>query len=280
MESGLLRPLLGLIAVAAVAEPVLAQESPPGRPVNEGWGLSLGAGTLVSPTYEGDNSSRVSILPSIQLSYGDEFFASVENGVGYRVINSPTLRAGPIGRIKFSRDEDGNGPFGVAGEDTDDLRGLGEVDTTFELGGFVEYDIGPITLGAEARKAVSGHDGAVLELDAKWSGTNFAFGPPIIWSAGPRLKIVDDTYTQAYFGVSASQSLASGLPQFQAGGGLYSYGVGATAIIPLDGDSTWTAVVFAGYDRLTGDAADNPLVQLRGSEDQASLGVFLSYRAF
>lgn len=280
MESVLLRPLLGLIAVAAVAEPALAQESPRGRPVNEGWGLSLGAGTLVSPTYEGDDSYRVSILPSIQLSYGDEFFASVENGVGYRVINSPTLRAGPIGRIKFSRDEDGDGPFGVAGDDTDDLRGLGEIDTTFEVGGFIEYDVGPVTLGAEARKAVSGHDGSVLELDAKWSGTDFTFGPPVIWSAGPRLKIVDDTYNQAYFGVTATQSLASGLPQFDAGGGLYSYGVGATAIIPLDRDSTWTAVVFAGYDRLTGDAADNPLVQLRGSEDQASLGVFLSYRAF
>jgi len=39
-------------------------------------------------------------------------------------------------------------------------------------------------------------------------------------------------------------------------------------------------VLVAGYDRLTGDAADNPLVQLRGSEDQASLGIFLSYRAF
>ena len=35
-----------------------------------------------------------------------------------------------------------------------------------------------------------------------------------------------------------------------------------------------------GYDRLEGDAADNPLVQLRGSEDQASIGVFVSYRFF
>ena len=275
-----------LLAVAGVSNAALAQENPiaapagSGRPVNEGWGLTLGAGGLVSPSYDGDDTYRTSLLPSIQLTYGDDFFASVEGGVGYRAINTQTLRAGPIGRIKFSRGSDGDQPFAITGNDTTDLVGLGDIDTTFELGGFVEYDLGPITLGAEARKAMSGHDGAVLDLEAKWSGTNFAFGPPIIWSAGPRLKIVDDTYNQAYFGVSASQSLASGLPQFAAGGGLYSYGVGATAIIPLDREGAWTAVMFAGYDRLTGDAADNPLVQLRGSEDQASLGLFVSYRAF
>jgi len=39
-------------------------------------------------------------------------------------------------------------------------------------------------------------------------------------------------------------------------------------------DAAWKANV------LTGDAADNPLVQLRGSEDQATLGLFVSYRLF
>lgn len=275
-----------LLAVVGISQSALAQENPiaapanSGRPVSEGWGLTLGAGSILSPSYGGDDTYRASILPSIQLTFGDDFFASIEGGVGYRAINTQPLRAGPIGRIKFSRDADGGQPFAVTGSDTTDLVGLGDVDTSFELGGFVAYDLGPVTLGAEARKAVSGHGGAVLDLEAKWSGANFAFGPPVIWSAGPRLRIVDDTYNQAYFGVSASQSLASGLPQFVAGGGVYSYGVGATAIVPLDREGTWTAVMFAGYDRLTGDAADNPLVRLRGSEDQASLGLFVSYRAF
>jgi outer membrane protein len=102
----------------------------------------------------------------------------------------------------------------------------------------------------------------------------------VIWSVGPRAKLVDDSYNSAYFSVDAAQSVASGLPVFEAGGGLHSYGIGATAIIPLTTDNTWSAVVVAGYDRLEGDAADNPLVQLRGSEDQASIGVFVSYRFF
>lgn len=265
--------LVLLIAALGVSERAIAQE-----PANDGWGLTLGAGGLMAPTYEGDDSYRLSILPNIQVTYGDDFFASVQEGVGYRVINDDTLRAGPIGRLKFSRGEDGDQPFAVTGEDTTDLRGLGEVDTTFELGGFVEYEIGGVTLGAEARKAVSGHDGAVLDLDASWSGRSMAFGPPLIWSFGPRVRVVDDTYTQAYFGVTPAQSVAAGLPVYTAGSGVYSYSLGGTAILPID--DRWTMVAFASYEKLTGDAADSPLVQLRGSEDQATLGVFVSYRAF
>lgn len=265
---------LAVVVFVLCGAPALAQE----RPVNEGWGVTVGAGGLVAPTYEGDDSYRVSILPNIQVTYGDTFFASVQEGVGYRVVNSDTLRAGPIARLRFSRDEDGDQPFAVTGDDSTDLIGLGDVDTSFELGGFVDYELGAITFSAEARKAVTGHDGLVADVGARWSGRSMAFGPPVIWSIGPRAKIVDDSFNAAYFGVTGAQSLASGLPVYTADGGLHSYGVGATAIIPIDRLNRWTAIAFAGYDRLTGDAAESPLVQLRGAEDQATLGVFVSYR--
>ena len=261
-----------LMAVACC--PAFAQE----RTADDGWGLIVGAGAMHSPTYEGDDDTRLSILPNIQVSYGDRFFASVQEGIGHRVIKDPGFEAGPIMRVKFSRDEDGDQPFAINGDDTTDLIGLGDVDTSIELGGFVAYDIGPVTLSAEARQAVTGHEGFVADLGVKWSGRSFLFGPPVIWSVGPRAKLVDESYNAAYFGVTPAQSLASGLPVFEAEGGLHSYGIGATAIVPFTDE--WSAVIVAGYDRLEGDAADNPLVQLRGSEDQASIGVFLSYKFF
>ena len=271
-----MRRVLTTTLLAAVCCPAFAQE----RTADDGWGLTVGAGALHSPTYEGDDESRLSILPNIQVSYGDRFFASVQEGIGYRVIKDPGFEAGPIMRVKFSRDEDGDQAFAINGDDTTDLIGLGDVDTSIELGGFLASEIGPVTFSAEARQAVTGHEGLVADLGVKWSGRAFLFGPPVIWSVGPRAKLVDDSYNSAYFSVDAAQSVASGLPVFEAGGGLHSYGIGATAIIPLTTDNTWSAVVVAGYDRLEGDAADNPLVQLRGSEDQASIGVFLSYRFF
>jgi outer membrane protein len=262
--------------LAVIAAPAFAQE----RPANEGWGLTVGVGGLLAPTYEGDDEHRLSILPNIQVTYGDTFLASVQEGIGYRVINTDTLRAGPIARIRFSRDEDGDQPFAVTGDNSADLGGLGDVDTSIELGGFVDYEIGDITLSAEARQAATGHEGLVADLGARWSGRSMMFGPPVIWSVGPRVRLVDENFNAAYFGVTAAQSLASGLPVYAADGGLHSYGLGATAIIPFDRDNRWTAVVFAGYDRLEGDAAASPLVQQRGSEDQATLGVFLSYKLF
>ena len=254
--------------------PAFAQD----RSADDGWGLTVGAGALQSPTYEGDDEARLSILPNIQVSYGDRFFASVQEGIGYRVLKEPGLEAGPIMRVKFSRDEDGDQPFAVSGDDTTDLAGLGDVDTSIEVGGFLAYGIGPVTLSAEARQAVTGHEGFVADLGVKWSSRSFLFGPPVIWSVGPRARLVDENYNAAYFSVDSAQSVASGLPVFDAEGGLHSYGIGATAIVPFTDE--WSAVIVAGYDRLEGDAADNPLVQQRGSEDQASVGVFLSYRFF
>ncbi len=267
-----MRPAVVLFALCGV--PALAQE----RPANDGWTLTVGAGGLATPTYEGDNTYRLSILPNIQITYADTFFASVQEGVGYRVINTDTLRAGPIARVRFSRDDDGDQPFAVTGDDSTDLIGLGDVDTSVELGGFVDYEFAGITFSAEARKAITGHKGFVADVGARWSGRSMAFGPPVIWTIGPRARLVDDSFTTAYFGVTSTQSLASGLPVYEAGGGLYSYGIGATAIIPIDRENRWTAVAFAGYDRLAGDTAGSPLVQIRGTEDQATIGIFVSYR--
>jgi outer membrane protein len=87
---------------------------------------------------------------------------------------------------------------------------------------------------------------------------------------------VDDRYNTAYFGVTAQQAIASGLPQYEAGGGVHSYGIGATAVVPFDKNGKWSAVFIAGYDQLAGDAGDAPLVQLRGDVDQFTLGVFVS----
>jgi outer membrane protein len=267
---------LAVVLFALCGAPALAQE----RPVEDGWSLNVGAGGLVNPTYEGDDAYRLSILPNIQVTYGDSFFASVQEGIGYRVIKSDTVRAGPIVRIRFSRDEDGDQPFALTGDDSTDLIGLGDVDTSVELGGFLEYEFGSITFSVEARKAVTGHEGLVADVGARWSGRSMAFGPPVIWSIGPRARVADDNFTSAYFGVTRAQSLASGLPVYAAEGGLHSYGIGATAIVPIDRDGRWTAVAFAGYDQLAGDPADSPLVQLRGAESQATLGIFVSYRVF
>lgn len=272
----MMRDAMVCLALWGAAGTALAQERPDQS--EEGWRVTIGAGALYAPTYEGDDDYRLSLLPNVQVQYGERFSASVQDGVSYRWINTERWRAGPIGRVKFSRNEDGDQAFAISGEDTDDLQGLGDVDTSIELGGFIERDWGAFTTGLELRQAVSGHDGLVADLNARWTGRSSIGSFPLIWSLGPRARIVDDQYVSAYFGVDAAQSLSSGLPQYEAAGGLYSYGLGASLIAPLDRQNRWSAVLVAGYDRLTGDAADSPLVRERGSPNQASIGLFVARR--
>jgi outer membrane protein len=260
------------LALSATSSLAYAQ----GGPDREGWSATLGAGVLYSPTYEGDDDNSLSVLPNIQIRHGDTFFASVQEGIGYNLVNTDAFKIGPIAKVRFSRDEEGGQTFAVSGEETSDLIGLGDVDTSVEVGGFISYEIGDVTLGAEARQAVSGHDGMVVDLGARWKGRTVSSRQSILWSVGPRLRLVDDTYNAAYFGVTAQQAIASGLPQYDAGGGLHSYGIGATAVVPFDKAGKWSAVFIAGYDRLAGDAGDAPLVRLRGDVDQVTLGVFVS----
>lgn len=231
---------------------------------------------IFAPTYEGDDDYRLSVVPNIQIAYGERFFASVQGGVGYRVVNQPSLRMGPMLKVQFPRQDDGDQPLAITGDDSSDLVGLGDVDASAELGGFVEYDIGTVTLGLEARQAVTGHKGFVADLSARWSGRTQVLGKNAFWSAGPRARIVDDNYNAAYFGVTPTQSLASGLGSYQARGGIHSYGVSMNLVIPLTSDRRWVAVLIGGYDRLEGDAAASPLVQQRGDANQASAGLFVS----
>lgn len=271
-----------VIAMAVMAAPVSANEGTdqaperPSYPVQEGWRVTVGAGAIFAPSFEGDDDYRLSALPNIQIAYGERFFASVQSGVGYRLVNQPSLRAGPILKVQFSREEDGKQPFAITGKNSTDLRGLGDVGTSAELGGFVEYDIGSLKLGLEARQAVTGHDGLVADLSANRSGMAQIMGTNLIWSAGPRARFVDDNYRSAYFGVTSAQSTASGLSAFKATGGLHSVGISANLIMPLTADRSWVAVLIAGFDRLQGDAAESPLVRKRGNANQAAVGLFVS----
>ncbi len=274
-------------AVTLSLSPVMANEPTPVGPdepypvkypsdeTPSGWSFAVSAGLVVSPSYLGADSYQLSAVPNLSITYDDRFFASLE-GVGYNIINSHGWRLGPIARYDFGRDEDGSNPLAIAGGDTDDLRGLGDVDGTVELGGFLEYSYEELSTRLELRQGVGGHEGLIGEVEVSYDDALTVFGREAYYSVGPELVFADKNYTSAYFDVNAEQSAASGLSQFDAGGGLLSVGIHASMAVPLVDDLS--LIGFAGYDRLTGDAADSSLVRARGSANQVVGGVFLSYR--
>lgn len=239
------------------------------------WGLSLGGGVAVSPQYAGDDDYALNALPYVRLSYSDKFYASVPEGVNYRVFQNGSLSLTATAKLAFDRDEDGSAPFQVSSKRTTDLLGLGDVAATPELGASADYRAGPWSLSGSLRQGIGGHDGMVGEISARYRTSIRGYGPPVQIGFGPSLNFGDGKYMSAYYGVDAVQSSASGLPEFDAGGGLYSVGLSLSAVVPVTNRS---AVFLQGsLSQLTGDAADAPLVVQRGSETQAFGGVFWVY---
>lgn len=245
-------------------------------PEPDGWNVSIGLAPIVAPAWLGSDEAAVSIFPDLRVNYGEVLFASIPDGVGWNALREDNWRAGPLVQIQFGRDEDNGGsPFLIAGG-SDALIGLGDIDPTAELGGFVETRLGEqkqFQIRAEIRKGVGGgHDGLILDLEASFQGRTDS----LIYSIGPRATFADDNFMQPFFGISADQSVTSGLAPYRPGGGLMSAGLGGTLIRPIGSRSVIT--VFAGADYLGVEAGRSPLIRERGERFQASIGIGYGYR--
>jgi len=246
-----------------------------------GWSVDVGGGVLYAPAFSGSEDYQLMAVPALRVTYGDTFFASVGDGVGYTMLAKGNWSAGPLVKYDFGRESDGKSPFRIAGKRSTALTGFADVDGTVQAGAFLKgkWDVWSGSL--ELLQGLNGHEGLTAELGFEYSANlrptrGDRFVPPLIFATGPRVSWADADYTSTYYGVSARDALGSGLPVYRAGVGLKSAGWGTTLVQPLSGRLTLVAIL--NYSRLLGDAVDSPLVQQRGSADQVVAGVFLSYK--
>ena len=275
-----MRAFLAVIALGS-AQPALAQTqtsqpgAPSGRPADTGaggWSVTVGAGLVLSPAWQGSRDMAFSIFPDLRVNYKDAIFASIPSGLGWNIVNQAGWKAGPLAKLRFGRDEDGRGsPFLVSGT-SDALRGLGDVDAAAELGGFVEKQLGPLRARVELRRGFGGHEGVVADGSLAYQART---GRTII-SIGPRATVASKDYVATYFGIDPVQSQRSGLRAYSPSGGLVSYGIGGSVVHPLNRTSALT--LFTALDRLGGDAGNSPLVRERGRREQFTLGIGYGWR--
>jgi len=240
------------------------------------WTMDVGAGLIYAPAFSGADTYQLMAVPDVRVKYRDSFFASMQEGIGYQFALLPDLKAGLLAKYDFGRDEDNDNAFRIAGNQSNALRGLGDVDGTVELGGFMEYDYKPFTSRLEVRQGVGGHEGLLADASVNYVGRTTAFAQPLMFGFGPRLTLADSNYMNTYYGIDATQSANSGLGAYEADGGVLSYGVGGFMRMPVT--EKIAANAFAQYERLGSEAADSPLVEERGSANQFVLGMGLSYR--
>ncbi|MER9901161.1 MipA/OmpV family protein [Mesorhizobium sp. M0130] len=230
------------------------------------WYLTVGATGMVAPNFEGGKKYLLSASPIISLGKAGPAarFTSRNDNISLALIDDGGVRAGLTGKFLFSRD----------GGDADESKGLDPVRWGGEAGGFFEfYPLDWLRARAELRHGIRAHNGFVADIaaDAFYDVT-----PDVRISGGPRVSFASSDYFDAYYGVDAKESLASGLSEYHPGGGVRSAGLG--------GAVTWkvtepmTASLFGEYSRLMGPAADSSLVKERGSRDQFMIGVSTTYR--
>lgn len=229
------------------------------------WVITLGAEARLGPKFEGDDSFRLRPVPVFRIRKAGtpEKFRSPRDGASIALIDQGPVKLGPTAKLRMQRKE----------SDSSDLRGLGDVNWTVELGIFGEYWATDwLRTRAELRQGIGGHKGVVADLSADVA---MPVTRQLTLSAGPRLTASSAAAVSPYFSVTPTQSAASLLPVYDARGGLRSYGAGAQALYAWT--PQWSSNVFIEYERLTGDVANSPLVSLRGKRDQVEVGTGLTY---
>ncbi len=257
-------PAVAQAQAPSVAAPDTVTE--PGAARQGNFRVSLGMGVALRPDYAGSRSTTLMAAPVVDLRWRDTVFLSTTGGLpslGANLINEGGWRVGPVVRLRFPRQEKANAV----------LRGMGDVDWTPEVGGFVEYRAGYFRLGGEVRRGVGDHDGVVAELRAD-AVMRPADG--LMLSFGPRLNLGDESFTRRYFGVDARQAARTGYPLHRPSGGVTSVGAAVFASYALTSRLSLTGIV--EFNRLQGGAADSPLVRGgRGDPNQVFTALSLSY---
>lgn len=208
------------------------------------WKVVLGGGAMIAPKYEGSDEFDIQPIPFVTATFG-ELVKVDPRGVSVSLYDAGNFSfSGQIG-YETGRSED----------DSDHLRGLGDVDAGGVVGGTVTYGMGPAEFYASLSRTIGGSEGlqAKFGVDLSHDIDRFRF------SAGVSATWADENYMEAYFGVTAAQSAASGLAQYDIGAGFKR--VDLDLAVTYMASEHWLVRGQVGVGYLLGDAADSPIVQ-------------------
>ena len=257
---------LALISVMSAPIAVKAQTSDApvrGNP-NDGTGY-FGIMSLTNSEYLGSSDEDTRILPYLSLNNVKGFDLFGPN-LTYRLIEAGTgeglrtwsLRAGPSVTFQGNRDS----------EDSPNLNGFEDVGVSIPVGGYVRSTIGPVGLGLNVGKDIAGGHGGVTadaSIGTFYRKGNFAIQPSLSLNWG------DNAHNDSFFSVTSPQSGTSGLNEFNAGSGIYSYSAGIVSWI--DFDNQYAVSLIANHRWFTSDAKDSPIIN---ASDGSDTGYFIA----
>jgi outer membrane scaffolding protein for murein synthesis (MipA/OmpV family) len=208
------------------------------------WKVTVGVGAIYMPEYEGSDEFEVQPYPLISADFGERVHLNTE-GLTVDLFERNGFRVGLKGGVEMGRKED----------DSDYLRGLGDIDIGGVIGGIVSYETGPFEVYATLDKTIGGSEGLTGTFGAKASHRYERF----IFSADVSGTWADDNHMESYFGVTSAQSARSGLPEYEAKAGIKRVDVRGSITYMMT--ESWMVTGAAGTGFLLGDAKDSPIAK-------------------
>ena len=229
--------------------------------------LQAGGAAAIAPKYEGSKEYQVRGFPIIApagtqnaAEAGPVQFRGVDD-IRWRALRFGGFELGPLAGYRFGRDED----------DAARLSGLGDVDGGVVVGAFAAYDFGGFKPFVSYHHQVTGTDtGGLVRFGAE---TRMPAAMGIAMTVVAGASYATESYADAYFTVTATQSAASGLAAYDAGAGFKDVYAGLAVDVPLTDRVSLKAG--ARYAHLLGDAAGSSIVE---TEHQLSGMLGLTYR--
>lgn len=236
---------------------ILSQLFHPNQPE---WRAVTGLAAELQPVYEGAKAYRAQAGPVINVLYRDIAFASTGEGLGVNVLRGTHYRVGialtyDLGRLQ--RDDYAN------------LRGLDNIHAAPATKIFASYVLSkefPMVLRFDAREIMGGVGGAVSDIGAylplPGSSKN------LFWFAGPSVTLATHHFLQDEFGVTASQAMASGHPEFEPHSGLEAAGFGISTTKFFG--HHWMLNLDGAFSKLMESAQSSPITE-RSARDVITL---------
>lgn len=270
--SSLAAILAGIWAPTAHGADISSQPAAEVAPVpNERvFSAFLAAGAAFVPEYEGSDSYDIKPFAIANLTWRGVELQVRGTQARLDVLADSPWDVGPIVRYRGKRDDDVSGP----------VKRLDEIDAAVEAGGFVGYRFGGDArgqgeIGLEAsfvHDVSNAHDGFLVTAGVSYAALRW--GPAYV-NVDAQTTYGSKSFNRTYFGVSQSESSASGLRAYRPDAGFKDLSAGVTAGYQFT--ESWGVLARAGVTRYVGDAADSPIVR-DGSKTSGLLGLAVSYR--
>lgn len=235
------------------------------------WTATIGGGLAYVPDYEGSNDYEYVFTPVFKASYRDLVFVDSDRmALGVNAVRTKNLRMGPLIAYRNGRDPG----------DTEDLKGMNEIDYSIELGAFVEAQFGQFTVGLDMyQDLVESHEGFLAEFSGAYT-----FRPmrKLTASIGASTSWASENYMHSFFGVTGTEAAnmqnnynQTNISAFEPTAGFKDIGLHMNTTYSFNRNIGLTG--FVSYTRMIGDNKDSPIVDILGDDNQYMLGLTLSY---